>query len=143
MALPGGRRDETDINDLATARRETLEEVGLELSQGATLLGRLDDVRATAKGRAVDMAISPFVFSLKTVSRIDPTPEVGAAYWVPLFSLYSGQAAISHPVDLPEGRVKMPGWSVQGNVVWGLTYRMLDNLLSLMRACPQNLAQCP
>lgn len=143
MALPGGRRDAADVDDLATAYRETLEEVGIDLSSGATLLGRLDDVRASAKGRPVDMAISPFVFSLKTVTRIDPTPEVGAAYWVPLLPLFDGQASIAHHVDLPEGRVKLPAWSVQGNVVWGLTYRMLDNLLSLMRACPQTLVQCP
>lgn len=136
MALPGGRRDPDDLDDLTTAMRETWEEVGLELSKSATLLGRLDDVRASARGRPVDMAISPFVFSVKSLSPIVPSPEVMAAYWVPLLPLFSGKAAATYQADLPGGRVDAPAWSVHGNVVWGLTYRMLDNLLSLMRTCP-------
>lgn len=136
MALPGGRRDPDDLDDLTTAIRETLEEVGLDLSKAATLLGRLDDVRASARGRPIDMAISPFVFSVKSISAIVPTPEVVAAYWFPLQPLFSGKAAITHQADLPDGRVTVAAWNVEGNAVWGLTYRMLDNLLSLMRACP-------
>jgi 8-oxo-dGTP pyrophosphatase MutT (NUDIX family) len=136
MALPGGRREPDDSDDLMTAIRETWEEVGLDLTNSATLLGRLDDVRATARGRPVDMAISPFVFSVKSLSPIVPTAEVMAAYWVPVLPLFNGRAAITYQADLPDGRVSVAAWNVQGNAVWGLTYRMLDNLLSLMRACP-------
>lgn len=135
MALPGGRRDPEDHDDLATAIRETLEEVGVDLEKSATLLGRLDDVRASARGRPVDMAISPFVFSVKSPSPVAPTAEVVAAYWEPLLPLFNGQANMTYATDLPDGRVSVAAWNVQGNVVWGLTYRMLDNLFSLMRAC--------
>ncbi|MCA9639821.1 MAG: NUDIX domain-containing protein, partial [Myxococcales bacterium] len=38
MAFPGGRHDPTDPDLLTTARRETLEEVGLDLSRRARLL---------------------------------------------------------------------------------------------------------
>ena len=43
MALPSGQAHESDADLLQTARRETLEEVGIDLSD-AELLGRLDDV---------------------------------------------------------------------------------------------------
>jgi 8-oxo-dGTP pyrophosphatase MutT (NUDIX family) len=143
MALPGGRRDPADLDDLATAKRETLEEVGLDLSNQAMLLGQLDDIAATAKGHAVDMVITPFVFSVETVTPIVRTPEVVASYWAAILPLFDGRAAATQVVDLPEGRVILPAWDIEGNIVWGLTYRMMDNLLSLMRPCPPNLAPCP
>jgi 8-oxo-dGTP pyrophosphatase MutT (NUDIX family) len=133
MGLPGGRRDPSDVDDLATAKRETCEEVGLDLTTHARLLGRLDDITATAKGRALDMVISPFVFSVETVTPVVPTAEVVACYWAPIQPLFSGHASTTHWVDLPGGRTGMPAWNVQGNIVWGLTFRMLSSLFSIMR----------
>src|SRR5215471_21768996 len=46
MAFPGGRQDPSDLDLLHTAVRETQEEVGLELSPGRNLIGRLDDLPA-------------------------------------------------------------------------------------------------
>src|SRR6186713_2279177 len=58
MALPGGHAHPEDADLLHTARRETLEEVGVDLA-GAELLGQLDDVSPM---RSSDMAVRPFVF---------------------------------------------------------------------------------
>ena len=52
MALPGGRKEPTDEDAYDTARRETIEEVGVDLSEGK-LLGRLDDM-----GRRVEIGIA-------------------------------------------------------------------------------------
>ena len=49
MALPGGRIDPDDPNTRAGAERETLEEVGLDLS-GAVVLGQLDDMEGHLRG---------------------------------------------------------------------------------------------
>ena len=57
MALPGGHAHPEDADLLHTARRETLEEVGVDLL-GAELLGRLDDVSPM---RSSDMTVRPFV----------------------------------------------------------------------------------
>lgn len=143
MALPGGRRDPMDPDDLATAIRETREEVGLDLESDARLLGRLDDILAVARGRRIDMVIRPFVFSMETLTPVVATAEVTAGYWVPLLPLFDGRAATTHVVDLPEGRVGLPAWTLGGNVVWGLTYRMMDNLLALMRPSVRANAPCP
>ena len=43
MALPGGGREPADESVYDTARRETLEEIGVDLYEGRSL-GRLDDV---------------------------------------------------------------------------------------------------
>src|SRR5689334_15998890 len=64
MAFPGGRRDEIDTDLIATARRETLEEIGLDLTARAQLLTRMPDVPAIARGRRTGLVIAPFVFAL-------------------------------------------------------------------------------
>jgi 8-oxo-dGTP pyrophosphatase MutT (NUDIX family) len=132
MALPGGRRDESDIDDLTTAYRETLEEVGLNLAKDGEFLGALDHLRASARGRPVDMVISPFVFYLKTLTLIVPSSEVVSTYWVAIRSLLDGRSNIEHVVKHPEGPFKVPAFGVEGNPVWGLTYRMIRNFFDLM-----------
>src|SRR5918998_527770 len=61
MALPGGREEPEDDNPYETARRETLEEVGLDIAEGR-LLGRLDDLGPRAAGRS--LIVSTVVVSL-------------------------------------------------------------------------------
>src|SRR5689334_10241192 len=59
MALPGGRHDLGDGDLAETAIRETAEEVGIDLAAHGQLINRLDDLQATARGRNLDMVISP------------------------------------------------------------------------------------
>jgi NUDIX domain-containing protein len=57
MPLPGGGREPGDKSVYDTARREALEEIGIDLDEGR-FLGRLDDVRP----RTIQLVISKFVF---------------------------------------------------------------------------------
>lgn len=142
MALPGGRRDSADGDDLRTALRETREEVGIDLSEVAELLGPLDHVKASARGRPIDMAIAPFVFYVKTLTPIVPSSEVVSAYWVPLRPLFDGSANTQVTVNHPDGIVTLPAWSVAGNHVWGLTYRMVQGLFSLISPARSQVTPC-
>jgi 8-oxo-dGTP pyrophosphatase MutT (NUDIX family) len=60
MAFPGGHHDPTDPTLAATAERETLEEVGIDLARHGRLVSRLDEVQAQARGSALDMVVTPF-----------------------------------------------------------------------------------
>ena len=134
MAFPGGREDPQDENLLATAIRETLEEVGLDLRQAGRLLGQLAPVPAVARGRPVGMTIVPFIFELVADAELLYSEEVAEAVWVPLDPLLQGQLRTTFAVDRDGGeRVELPAHDVGGRIVWGLTYRMLDSLFELLR----------
>ena len=68
VAFPGGKHDVGDADDQATAVREALEEVGLDLSVAGRLafcVGRLSDRSVTARGATRQgFVLCPFVFVL-------------------------------------------------------------------------------
>ena len=134
MAFPGGRQDPQDENLIATAIRETFEEVGLDLGQAGRLLGQLAPLPAVARGRPVGMTIAPFIFELVADAALRYSDEVVEAVWVPLDPLLKGQLRTTFAVDRDSGeRVELPAHDVGGRIVWGLTYRMLDSLFELLR----------
>jgi 8-oxo-dGTP pyrophosphatase MutT (NUDIX family) len=134
MALPGGRHDATDADLLATARRETLEEVGLDLARNAALLGALEPLPAIARGRRVGMTIAPFVFGLRVEAALTPNVEVEETLWAPLGDLHAGTGSTTIHWTRDGEDLVLPAWDVQGRIVWGLTYRMLGALLECIRA---------
>jgi 8-oxo-dGTP pyrophosphatase MutT (NUDIX family) len=135
MALPGGHREHDDLDLVATALRETHEEVGLKLDRDAEWIGVLERVRA-AGGRGPGFEILPLVFALaRKVEDVDLVPnprEVDAIVWARLEDLLLPAAHTSFTVSGISGEQRQfPAFSVKGHVVWGLTYRILRNLLSV------------
>jgi 8-oxo-dGTP pyrophosphatase MutT (NUDIX family) len=132
MSFPGGRVEDDDADPLATAVRETSEEVALDLGRRATLIGQLSEVDAIGRGRRVGMVIVPYVFVLDRPCELRPNHEVQEIVWVPLsFLLDRGNRSrltwtrLGVPVPLPCYRY-------QGHVIWGLTLIMVDELRRLV-----------
>ncbi|KYF72596.1 NUDIX hydrolase [Sorangium cellulosum] len=132
MALPGGRRDATDASLLDTAIRETREEVGIDLEARGTLLARLPDLPAVARGRRVGLIISPFVFALRSTPELTLSNEVAEALWTPLGPLARGERASTYAYTHEGNVVQLPCLLVDERVVWGLTYRMLEQLFEVL-----------
>jgi 8-oxo-dGTP pyrophosphatase MutT (NUDIX family) len=129
MALPGGHGDSGDDSLVATAVREISEEVGLDLLDHAELLGRLPEVVALPK----QLTIFPLVFALDGGHEPQANPaEVQEVVWSPLAHLRSPSAQISHELITPKQRHRFPAFDVGGRVVWGLTYRILAELLGIL-----------
>jgi 8-oxo-dGTP pyrophosphatase MutT (NUDIX family) len=132
MAFPGGRQNPDDPDELFTAMRETREEVGLDLARDADLLGRLDDLRAIAEGRPVNLTISPFVFELKREPGLVLSAEVEEVVWAELDPIYRGDCDTCMEYSREPLSMKLPAWDVHGRIVWGLTHRMLSSLLEAL-----------
>lgn len=130
MALPGGYAQPDDADLLHTARRETLEEVGIDLVT-AELLGQLDDVSPM---RSSDMAVRPFVFWTPTPHAIALSGEVAEVLWVPLDALASDELRRSREVQLRGSTLRVPAYVIDERVVWGMTYHLLERFLALVLA---------
>jgi 8-oxo-dGTP pyrophosphatase MutT (NUDIX family) len=132
MSFPGGRAEPGDADLAATAVRETLEETGIDLARDAELLGALDEVRAMARLRPMDLAITPFVFRLRAAVEPVPSAEVRSLHWLALDDLVRPDLVSTMEYPHREETLTFPCLRVQDLVIWGLTYRMFLGLLERM-----------
>jgi 8-oxo-dGTP pyrophosphatase MutT (NUDIX family) len=130
VAFPGGLESAADADLLATAVRETSEEVGLGLERAGHLLGRLAPLRAIAKGKWLPMTITPFVFHLHGEWTPAINAEVASWFWLPLDEAVAGRLDDHHEHRLGPVPMTFPCWRYDGRVVWGLTYQMLRELVA-------------
>jgi 8-oxo-dGTP pyrophosphatase MutT (NUDIX family) len=140
MAFPGGRAEPGDADLRATAVRETREETGIDLEAQAELIGPLDELRAMARLRPVDLAITPFVFRLQR----DVTPvlsdEVRSLHWLPFEELLRPDLRSTMEYTHRDVVLEFPCLRVQDLVIWGLTYRMFLGLLERLGLTPGEAA---
>ena len=129
MAFPGGRWSEDDPDLQATARRETLEEVGVDLS-GADVLGVLDDV-APRTPVLPPLIVRPYVFRLADRQRLVPNHEVAGAAWIELTALTQEGVYRAFEYQAPGSSLLLPGYHLPEGVVWGMTERILTPLLGM------------
>lgn len=133
VAFPGGRRDPGDVDLVSVAIRETLEEVGITLTD-AHLVARLPDLRASARTKRTDLTVTPFVFTVPEDTVVVANAEVATSVWVPLARLESGERA-SFDMTYQGETYAMPCiYLAPGNHrLWGMTLMMLDSLLDTIR----------
>ena len=129
MAFPGGRVEPHDESLEATALRETVEELGLDLRSAGARLGQLDDVPTHKSG----LVVSPFVYRVDDLPELRPNREVAQVHWTPITPLWRGDADTEYPVQYRGESYKFPGYQVGPKVVWGLTYRMMQLLFAQVR----------
>ena len=131
MALPGGRRDESDADLAETARRETLEETGVDLTRFGAPLGRLDDV-APNSVHLPKLTISSFVYGVPAhVEATVASDEIDSVYWVPVSELRDPANHCTVEIPLPGGPRDFPCFCLVDEHVWGLTHRIIEHFLEL------------
>jgi 8-oxo-dGTP pyrophosphatase MutT (NUDIX family) len=126
IGLPGGRVEKFDGSTREALEREVREEVGLELSEEGELLGLLS---LGHPGRRVEMRVQPWVYGLHGRPEVISGPEVQHVFWVSLSKLPSLKG--TSEVEIRGTRILVEAFLVDGRVVWGFTYRVLNELLAI------------
>lgn len=131
MAFPGGLLERAERHGLDAARRETAEEIGLQLAP-QSCIGRLSDLTVPLLPGRRGLVVSPYVFRLDSEPQLVANAEVAQILWVPLAFLQDpanrdrliwGKRGIGIP---------MPCYRYQGRPIWGLSLRMLRELIALL-----------
>ena len=130
LAFPGGRWSPGDADLLETARRETREEVGVELDPG-TLIGTLDDL-APRTSVLPPILVRPFVFAHRSRQTLELSPEVALAWWLPLETLLT--PGVFGPVEFVRygTLVRTMGYRLDAGILWGMSERILTPLVRLL-----------
>ena len=132
IAFPGGRRDPGDADLLATAIRETREEIGVDLA-AAEQLGVLDDMHPRTPVLP-PIVVRPFVFGLAERPPITLSAEVQDAFWVSFRALGAPGVLRDVTIQLRGAPLTLPAYVVENRTIWGMTERILTPLLSLAKS---------
>lgn len=130
LALPGGRADASDTDLLATAARETLEEIGLNLLAGGTFLGRLPKLTPKSP-RLPQIEITPFVALAPPEINLQLSDEVADAFWVSLNGLHQTGMSSRYTLDIEGSERSWPAYPSSHGPIWGITGRILNDFLAL------------
>lgn len=135
ISLPGGRFSQGDPHLLATAIRETQEELGVDLA-GTRMLGMLPVLQPFMSG-PLGVQVTPFVFATTEAVTPQVGPEAEAAFWLPIDLAASGSLDATY--TYPGSERTFPSWRFEDYTIWGLTWRILGDLLAC--AAPRREAQ--
>ena len=124
VAFPGGMKDSLDNDLLATALRETEEEIGLAPSK-ISLLGRLP----TDSPRFNNIRVMPFMGWVDTPFRLTPDPsEIASVFNLPLSFLLNKKHY--QYFYLAQRRIELPFVQYGEYKIWGFTLKVMVDMLN-------------
>ncbi len=135
MAFPGGRAEPHDLHPRATAERETLEEVGLDLA-GARFIGALPPMVSPVRLPRRDFGIHPYVYAVDAWPPFTTSVEVAAVHHLALPRILSNEGRETFTYRGYGVERDLPCMRLDGTFVWGLTLRVVDDLAERLRAAP-------
>jgi 8-oxo-dGTP pyrophosphatase MutT (NUDIX family) len=132
LAFPGGRHDERDADLLATALREAEEEIGLRPAD-VEVLGELEPVRSGPTNLDVHAFLGRIPAGLNWNINANEVVDVLTPGVEELWDPAVRRELLFTNARWPEGLL-VDGIPVGDRVLWGMTLRLLDNLVPRLLA---------
>jgi 8-oxo-dGTP pyrophosphatase MutT (NUDIX family) len=129
VSFPGGGWEPGDADIIATALRETEEEIGIDRSL-VTPIGKLSELFIPPS----NFLVTPVVGYMNGVPAFKPEPEeVDMVIEVPLEELLAPHAIKEKEITIfPDVRLKVPCFYCNSQVIWGATAMMLCELVDVI-----------
>ena len=128
VCFPGGMWEPQDASLLASALRETHEEIGLHSSL-IQVIGALP-TRATRSG----VQVRPYVGRIPVASKFTLNPhELDSLFTVPLAAFAQGLQVRTDIYERNGQRWRIPAYVYQGFEIWGFTAGVTAELLSMLQ----------
>ena len=129
ISFPGGKEEPEDVDLIATAIRETVEEVGVEVPR-SHILGALSPVYIPPSNSLV----TPIVGYLGEPPEYEPDDqEVAEVFDVSLSTLRNPANRAVKKVVLADGQwLPMPAYRSGERLIWGGTARMISELVKVL-----------
>lgn len=129
IAFPGGRFEIEDMNLQNTALRETEEEIGIDRNK-VKVLGGLTSLYIPPS----NFKVSPVVgyYTENPRFSIDRN-EVDHLLEIPVEELLDEKHRTRRIIDTSYGKIEVPCYFIQDEIIWGATAMMLSELLEILR----------
>lgn len=126
ISFPGGQREDSDVETVETALRESYEEIGLEPSR-VTVLGELDDVFTAVSS----FVITPVVGLVEGgIDDLVLAPdEVKSLLLVPVTQLLDSDVHTTETRSVGEQQYRIHYYTIGDDVIWGATGRIVYQFL--------------
>ncbi len=130
VSFPGGRHTPSDGSLLATALRETCEEIGLAATD-VDVLGELDPIHTFSSNFLITPYVGriPYPHALRLDAR-----EVDDVFSVPLPVLLDPTTTVAETWTIQGRTIPVTAYRHDGRTIWGATQRITASLIDLVLA---------
>jgi hypothetical protein len=132
MAFPGGRMEREDVNGLAGGAPGDCGGDRPASGRREPCLGRLSELNASTRRFARWTGDHPLRVPPPARGELHLNYEVQEVVWVPLEFLLNPDNRSEMTWERGGVRLKMPCYDFEGRRIWGLSLRMLDELMDVV-----------
>ncbi len=127
IAFPGGKFEKSDETLSTTALRESYEEIGL-LSSSVNIIGQMSELYIPPS----NFLVTPFVGFTESEPKLITNVEVDKVLVISLAALLQPENRKKELIQHRQGQLKVPCYTLCGEIVWGATAMMLAELVEII-----------
>ncbi|MFT5970270.1 MAG: 8-oxo-dGTP pyrophosphatase MutT (NUDIX family) [Flavobacteriales bacterium] len=127
ISLPGGKREDADTDLLATALRETREEIGVQPDK---IIGNLSEIYIPPS----NFIVQPYVgYSLTQPQFIIEKHEVASLLEIPLLSFIDPINQQTVEINVRGREMSVPAYIWKDEIIWGATAMILAEFIAYVK----------